>query len=346
MELSARYYDGRTSRACEVRLSFAADDTVSLLGEGVSLRWRLSELDIADRLGNTPRSVELPNGGKCEVADNDALDAVLAQRRLAQKGGWLHRLESRWIYVVFAVLITGAFSWGTISHGIPWLAEHAAYALPHSVDRQLGQGTLKVLDRTLFSGSRLDEAHRAVLQQRFKAMTDGLPDANSYRLVFRHSKKVGANAFALPSGIVVVTDALVELSCSDDEVIAVLAHEVGHLEHRHSLRMVMQDSAVALLLATVSGDPFSASTLAAALPTVLVHARYSREFETEADDYAYDFLVSHRIPTQAFADILTRLGGEKETAAAEAFLSSHPGTQQRVQRFRASSPAVNLSPQH
>ncbi len=344
MELSARYYDGRTSQACDVRLSFFMDDSISLLGEGVSLRFRLSELNIADRLGNTPRSIDLPNGGKCEVADNDALDAVLAQHRLVQKGDLLHRLESRLIYVVIAVVVTGVFSWGTISYGIPWFAEHAAYALPHSVDRQLGQGTLKVLDRTLFSGSRLDEAHRAVLQQRFTEVTAGLPDGDTYRLVFRHSDKVGANAFALPSGIVVVTDALVELSGSDDEVIAVLAHEVGHLEHRHSLRMVMQDSAVALVVATVTGDPFSSSTLAAALPTILVHARYSREFETEADDYAYDFLVSHQIPTRAFADMLTRLGGEGETSAAEAFLSSHPGTRERLQRFRASAPVVRARP--
>jgi len=337
VELPARYYDGRTSQACDVRLSFSPDDTLSLLGEGVSLRFRLHELNIADHLGNTPRSIELPNGGKCEVADNDALDAVLAHYRLAPKGDWLHRLESRLIFVAAAVILTAAFSWGTFSYGIPWLAEQTAYALPHSIDRQLGQGTLKVLDRMLFSESQLEETRRAALQQRFDEVTAGLPDGDSYRLVFRHSDKIGANAFALPSGIVVVTDALVELSWNDDEVIAVLAHEVGHLEHRHSLRIVMQDSAVALVAATVTGDPFSSSTLAAALPTMLVHTRYSREFETEADDYAYDFLVSHRIPTQAFADILTRLGNEKETSATEAFLSSHPGTQKRVERFRKSS---------
>ena len=165
-------------------------------------------------------------------------------------------------------------------------------------------------------------------------MTAGLPDGDSYRLEFRHSNKIGANAFALPSGIVVVTDALVKLGQTDDEVVAVLAHEVGHLEHRHSLRMVMQDSAVALLIATVSGDPFSSSTLVAALPTLLVHARYSRKFEAEADDYAYDFLVAQGIPTQAFADMLVRLGAKDETSAAEEFLSSHPGTQERIERFR------------
>lgn len=340
MELTARYYDGRTSQASDARLAFYMDGTVSLLAEGVSLRFRLSELGIADRLGNTPRSIQLPNGGKCEVADNEALDTLLVQHQLAQKGGWLHRLESSLTYVVLAVVVTGVFAWGTISHGIPWLAEHAAYALPHSVDRQLGQGTLKVLDRTLFSESQLDESHRGLLQLRFEEVIAGLPDGDTYRLEFRHSDKVGANAFALPSGIVVVTDALVELSRNDDEVIAVLAHEVGHLEHRHSLRMVMQNSAVALVIATVTGDPFSSSTLAAALPTMLVHARYSREFETEADDYAYDFLVSHQIPPQAFADMLTRLGGEAETSTAEAFLSSHPGTRERVQRFRAFVPAA------
>ena len=337
MELAARYYDGRTSQPCDVRLAFAQDHSVSLFGAGVSLRFRLSELDIADRLGNTPRCIGLPDGGKCEVADNAALDEVLAQYGMTQ-GHWLHRLESHMAYVAAAVVLTAAFSWSAFSYGIPWLAKQAAYALPHSVDRQLGQGTLKVLDRSLLGASQLDEAQRAGLQQRFRELTGGLPDGDSYQLVFRSGDRVGANAFALPSGIVVVTDALVELGRNDDEVVAVLAHEIGHLEYRHSLRMVMQDSAVALLIATVSGDPFSSSALVAGLPTLLVHARYSREFETEADDYAYDFLVSHRIPTQAFADMMLRISGDRETSSVAAFLSTHPGTQERIRRFRTTAP--------
>ncbi len=337
MQLSARYYDGRTSQACEVQLEFSPDGSLSLFGEGVSFQFAFSTLEIGARLGHTPRSIRLPNGGKCEVADNDALDSILISLGAPQRGKWLHHLESSLAYVIVAVALTGGFVWGMVEYGIPWLAERAAYAVPHSVDRQLGQGTLKVLDKSLFSATQLDEEKRTELQRRFVEITRGLEDGGSYRLEFRSSKKMGANAFALPSGIVVVTDELVRLGNSDDEVVSVLAHEVGHLEHRHSLRTVMQDSALALVIATVTGDPFSSSALAVALPTVLVHAQYSREFETEADDYAYRYLTDNGIPTQVFADMLQRLSGDRRTSTVEAFLSSHPVTIERIERFRAGS---------
>jgi Zn-dependent protease with chaperone function len=250
---------------------------------------------------------------------------------------WIHRLESNLVYAIFAVAVTAGFSWGMVSHGIPWLAEQAAYALPQGVDRKLGQGTLDALDHSVFKASSLSQEKRAQLSRRFLQMTRGLKGGEDYRLEFRGGGKIGANAFALPSGIVVVTDELVELSENDDEVIAVLAHEIGHLEYRHSLRMVMQDSALALVISAVTGDPFSASTLAVALPTVLVHASYSRDFETEADDYAYDYLTEQQIPTQSFANILIRLGGDSETASMAEFLSSHPGTGERLRRFMAYS---------
>lgn len=335
MELAARYYDGRTSRGSEVRVQFAADRSLSLSGEGVSLRFAFSELDIDSRLGNTPRRVRLPNGGQCEIADNDALDAWLATHAPSVGHGLLHRLESNLAYVLLAVAITAAFSWGAVEWGIPWMARHAAYALPASLDRQLGQGTLKTLDGTLFEPTTLDAGHRERLQQRFAQVIRGLDNAPDYRLEFRNAEALGPNAFALPSGIVVVTDQLVALSRNDEEVVAVLAHEVGHLEHRHSLRMAMQDSALALVLATVTGDPFSSSALAVALPTLLVHAAYSRDFETEADDYAYRYLVANGIPTEAFADILERMAGDGAQDKSVGFLSSHPLTQARTQRFRS-----------
>jgi Zn-dependent protease with chaperone function len=322
-----------------VRLVFFANGRVQILGEGVSLEFPVGELQFASRIGNTPRAIALPNHGKCEVADNDALDAVLLAAGNRRGRDWLHRMESSLAYVMLAVVVTGGFAWGMVTTGIPWMAEQAANALPPSVDRALGQGTLDTLDRVLFSESTLDPQHRQQLGQRFLAMTRAMPDAQDYRLEFRNGESVGANAFALPSGIVVVTDELVGLSENDDEVVAVLAHELGHLQHRHSLRMVMQGSALALLAAAITGDPFSTSTLALALPTVLVHSSYSRDFETEADSFAYDYLVAHRIPVHAFADIMQRLAGEDDGPGVERYLSSHPATAERIQRFRNPVPA-------
>jgi Zn-dependent protease with chaperone function len=142
-----------------------------------------------------------------------------------------------------------------------------------------------------------------------------------------------------------MTDELVVASENDDELVAILAHEIGHLEHRHSIRMAMQSSAVALIIAAISGDVVSSSSLLVALPTVLIHSSYSQEFETEADDYAWHYLVDNAIPTGSFASILTRIDGASGDSVVSKYLSSHPGTRLRVQRFIQGSAKSNMSRQ-
>lgn len=338
MSLTGTYYDGTTSRAEQVELSITGDRQIRIHGGSVDDRFHINNLKISDRIGNIPRALELPGGGRCDVSDNKALDSFLKQ--LGYTGNstsWIHALESRWSYVALAIAITVAFSWGMFFRGIPVLADHAARALPTSIDRALGQGTLEILDRGLLGESGLDSEVRLRIRQRFDTMTRDLEDGNHYHLEFRAGKKLGANAFALPSGIIMVTDELIDLAGNDDEVIAILAHEIGHLVHRHSVRIVMQDSAVALLVTTITGDAFSTSTLAAALPIVLLHSGYSQEFETEADRYAWNYLVDNSIPTKSFADILEHISGDEETSAVEKYLSTHPGTQERIEMFRGST---------
>ena len=332
VEVTARYYDGNSSAASDVRLFFGNAGLITITGTGLATSHSLDDITVSSRLGNTPRSIYLPDGSLCEVSDNDLLDRLLAGR-LSKHGNWLHRLESRTLYVLLAVGLTLFTTLATVEHGIPWLAQRAADALPQSVDRQLGQGTLDLMDRTLLSASELGETTRRRLGARFGEMTAALNKGDQYRLEFRHGGEIGANAFALPSGIVVMTDELVALSENDDELVAILAHEIGHLEHRHSIRMAMQSSAVALIIATITGDAVSASTLVVALPTVLIHSSYSQEFEHEADDYAYRYLLDNGIDTAHFARILARITGDDADTVVDRYLSSHPGTRERTARF-------------
>ena len=294
----------------------------------------LAEVSFSSRLGNTPRLLTLPDGASCHIDDNDVVDEFLKQHKTNITAHWLHILESQVGYVLLAVAFTAVFTWGMITYGIPYFATKLAYNLPESVEHSLGNGTLEALDKVMFSASTLDETTRQRLQQRFEAMKQQVNHNSAYRMVFRRGDKIGANAFALPSGIIVVTDELVEASNNDDEVIAILAHEIGHLVHRHSIRMVMQNSAVAVLVATITGDPFSTSSLVVALPTILVNSKYSREFEIEADDFAYQYLVDNNMDTQIFATILERIAGGDSESGFDNYLSSHPGTRERLMRFR------------
>jgi Zn-dependent protease with chaperone function len=335
MSFKARYYDGRTSAAREVEVVLYADGRIVVTGTEELQNAFVREVRISERIGNTPRRIAFADGATVETGHNDALDQWLAHLGAHSRQHRVFELERRWQIALLALVLTIAGTWAFMRFGLPTAAEYAARVLPRSVDTAIGEGGLETMDRLFFGPSELPAPRQAELQSMFGRMVRELDADNRLRLELRSSNRViGANAFALPSGIVVMTDELVALSRDDGEIESVLAHEVGHVVHRHSLRMLLQSSASALLMFTLLGDVSSVSTLAASLPTVLVHAKYSRDFEREADDYSYEWLQRRGIPAHRFGDLLQRIEAaqdpDHDDDRAMSYFSSHPRTQERV----------------
>jgi Zn-dependent protease with chaperone function len=351
--VNAWHYAKGSSRRQAVQLSLDGP-TLLLDGLDAPLTFAFNDVRISDRLSNTPRSLEFPDGSRCETVDNDTLDKWLAERGAQSGYRFIHKLESRMGYAVIALLFTVGAVWAGITIGAPTLAKLAAEKLPTSVEATLGKQTLATLDKVYFSPSKLDEAKQKEVSATFDRVNSSLQRDKKIELVFRHGDKIGANALALPSGTVVVTDELVDLAKNQEELFAVLSHEAGHIAHHHPLRGWLQDSMVALIVATIASDASSLSVLAAGLPTALLNAKHSREFETEADDFAYNKMVEQKIPLRNFANILSRLqegvpdkkdakdetkpskktdNNQKDSGAMD-FLSSHPATTERIKRFQ------------
>lgn len=333
--IRAKFYDGKTSLGTPVWIHLDSASKLRISGLERELIYGLSELRISARVGDTPRSIYLPGGAMCETSGNEAIDAFLRRQGRGGLQAVTHVLESKWRYVVLLLLFTIIGVWTSIEYGIPALAKRVAYTFPASTDIALGRAGLKNLDKTLFTPSVLEKDRQDHLLKVFEAMTRELADGHNYRLEFRKSDHVGPNAFALPSGIIVVTDKLVLLAQHQNELIGVLAHEIGHVKYRHALRTLLQNSAVSLLVVSVAGDLTSLTELSATLPKLLVEAGYSRAFETEADQFALQYMLEHNIPPTYFAEILIRI--EEETVhegKRNNYLASHPVTNQRIKMFR------------
>jgi Zn-dependent protease with chaperone function len=205
--------------------------------------------------------------------------------------------------------------------------------MPADADRAIGAGTLDVLDRVAFRSSELPNKRQQELRHRFIDMTKTLDDGHEYQLEFRRGGMIGANAFALPSGIVVMTDELVEMAKSDDELIAVLAHEIGHVRGRHALRQLLQAAGVSSLAAALFGDVSSISAVLSAAPALL-HAKHSRDFEREADTFAKQWLHENGIAESNFDAILCRMSGAHGDMNGDDrfdYFASHPSTTERAQ---------------
>jgi len=333
IELSATYYDGKSSDGTPVTLRFEPGGPLRIEGLLEPLEVAADAVRVAPRLGDTVRSLRLPGGASCEAIDNDGVDALARALGQGRRSGWIHRLESHWRFALLALALVVAVVVVGIQLVIPKLAEHVARNVPEELAYDLGRGTLATLDEALFSPSQLPEDRRAGLARAFDGIASVFPDL-PLRLEFRRAGF--PNAFALPDGTVVVTDELVTLAERDEQVVSVLAHEVGHVHHRHSLRMALESSSVALLAGVVLGDATQLVAVASALPAVYANAHYSRSHEVEADTFALAYMDRSGLPRRHFADMLEALqravSGSREPG--KSYLSSHPPTSDRVRRFR------------
>lgn len=335
VQFLARYFDGQTSHAHDVTVQADAHGTLQVIGLASPLSVPAQQLRISARLGNTTRSITFPNGAKLESDDNDAVDRL--QQQLGVHSGFriVHFLESRWKVALGCVVVLALLAAGWLKWGIPVMAEYIARRVPKEMAFDIGAGTLSALDRITFEPTLLLPEDQDRLQTKFQALAASYRDLPLH-LVFRHAGF--PNAFALPDGTIVVTDELVYLADSDEQVLAVLCHEVGHLYHRHALRMALESSTMALLIGTYLGDATQMAGVLASLPTVYTQAHYSRNHESEADTFALDYLRVHDIAPHHFADILSKLeeklGGGQRSPEALQYLSSHPPTRERIARFR------------
>lgn len=339
-EFPVVYFDGASARAHPGRAQFGANGGLELvLATGEVLRFAPGEARVRPRLGDTPRVIHLPDERHCETEDNAAVDEALAWLGQGRRAAWLHRLERSGRAVALGLLVVSAAAWVAIRYGLPAAAEEIAYRLPIEVNEQIGRDALTALDHLVFEHATLSAERQAALRGQFREYLRLTGDGYPYRLEFRAAKKLGANALAFPSGVIVVTDGLVELARDDRELIAVLAHECGHIQRRHGLRTVMQNSAVVVLFSLITGDISSVTALGGALPTLLLESKFSRTFEAEADEHAVVGLRRAGISPNHLADILLRLEEQRPELELDAkildYVRSHPPTSERIEWIRA-----------
>lgn len=333
-DIRASFYDGQSSQRHLVHLSWGEQGVLSLRGEGIQRDYPCSDIQKTSRLGKVVRLIDFIDGGRLESDACVELDTYLDQFQLGQREGLIHKLEHSLKYIAVAVVVTMLTAWGFVVYGIPVMAERIAYVLPADIQNDLGDGVLESLDSYVFEPSTLSETRQQGIREWFTRLASQVEDRDRLTLEFRASPLLGANALALPSGTIVVTDGLVELSQHDEEVASVLAHEIGHIQYRHSLRGAIQNSGVALVIALMLGDASAISSFAVALPTVMVNMKYSRNFESEADDFARELMLQYNIPLHRFADILSRMGESKKVVDREtSFFDSHPAIQERIEQF-------------
>lgn len=328
-KLAASFYDGRVSRAHAVELHVGAQGIV-LIGPSLQREYAWNATGLSERLQRAPRLIRFADGGHCEVIDQSGLDGALAA--VGYRDSWVARSQRRWSFAAVALVLLAAAVFAIYRWELPAVVDLAVARIPPRVEDDFGIQAARIVEQqfapTRLSGVQADRAWRV-----FESIAPH--DGRDFRLVLREGGPVGANAFALPGGTVVVTDELVRLAADDAALAGVLAHEIGHVERRHLLRQMISSSVVGAVVTLIAGD---VSGVLTALPAALANLSYSRDMEREADSYAVNLLKSKGIAVEPFADLLQRLQsahGTGEAAGGVRYLQTHPDSGERIAAIRA-----------
>jgi beta-barrel assembly-enhancing protease len=152
------------------------------------------------------------------------------------------------------------------------------------------------------------------------------------------------NAFALPGGKVIIQTGLIENAKSWEEVMGVLSHELSHVTRRHHIRGIINNVGIFAILSAFVGDVSALAGTFANLGGELASLSNSRDFENEADQTGWDYLVKAKINPSGFISFFETLKKEteKETVIDStlnksidlSFLSTHPNTQERIDNLK------------
>lgn len=342
----ARYYDGHAAAPQEVTFAIGRDADPQLLiatPDGMQLDgWPLSEVFEVTarqdelRLGarNRPYGARLVLSGDGLVTAARKLLPHLARQQRADRGE-----QFRLIGLATGALVSVIAAY---IFGVPLLARNIVPLVPPQWEADLGATARQQIDQIIgFDGFVLhcdtdpdSLANRAIRSFATEVMEGtGSPFTPDIQVVYSDIP----NAFALPGGSSYYFSALLAQTESPDEFAGVMAHELGHVYHRHGLEGLIESSATGLLVGFVLGD-LTGLSVAGGLGAALIDTRFSRDAERQADQFAADAGQRMGFRPAALADLLERVAGDDHASQMLQIFSSHPLTADRRAALEAAPP--------
>lgn len=334
MSIAARFHDGLTARVHAVGLDHEAGTLVIRAGDGSEIaRWPTAELFAVPSRKNELRlgANGLPTGARVVVTGREDVGRVLAtlpvltEKRRQQTGREI-RLAVTATVALAAVIVAYLY-------GVPLLASRLVTLVPPAWEQSLGETVARQMEASLGESngwqvcdSNPDSlANRAIARFGAAAMEGS---GSPFTLDITVVKSDIPNAFALPGGQVFFFSALLEQAETQDEFAGVLAHEVGHVAHRHGMEQLISTAGTGALIGFILGD-MTGISVAAGLGATIIDARFSRDAERQADAFAAHVAERMAFNPAGLADLINRVGADDEFARALALLSTHPLTEDR-----------------
>ncbi|MBS1175034.1 MAG: peptidase Ste24p [Burkholderiaceae bacterium] len=340
------------SERIPAQVELTDDGRVVLWMAQTHTNFSLQDVRLSDAIGSVPRALHLPDDWVFHAYAPEQLSAVFALAPVPTWVKWVDGFERHRLWIVGAIAVTLLSVVAFYQFVIPPLVVGVSNALPSSVYQAMGQQTLRTLEQLDVQASTVPAERQAALMQRFNAYVQAHEtwfSKSQPKLLFRDWKGV-PNAVTLADGHILITDDLLKLLDHDDEVYAVLLHELGHVHGNHVMHSVVRASLLSIGVAVVVGDASTLANTVVSAGTLVANMSYSREMEIEADAFAARQLNAERIGVAPFIRSFEKLEStherkqpsaeENQPSSISDWFASHPNTEERIRRLRQFEPIM------
>lgn len=319
--------------------------------EGMSFRLPLQGLEMeAGGAANRLVFFKHPEhaGKVIHTADRSILDhacwghdlGLMRQRGRLVRG---HRASKGIVWGVLAAFVVGLVALYAFRDT---LVRTAAKAVPAEWEIQTGDW---LFERMMVTERLVeDEQLAADLEKITGPLIRGISDRR-YPLKFHIIEDPSLNAFAMPGGNVVLHSGLLLAAGSPEEVAGVLAHEIAHVTQRHGIRGILSSAGLYLVVQTLLGDVTGVVAVLKDNGQFLLSRQFSREFEREADERAWEDLQAANISPEGMIRFFERMLEEEKRVMEKLeeitpgedggrvlqLASTHPATRERIDSLTA-----------
>jgi len=326
--IEAKYFDGHSSASQQIIIAF--NDTMNefrlQVADGISFLWQLEDLQF-EQYGSL---LELRNanysGAVLKIDNKDFsqqfYEMMKQDRRLDIHSRLLNLGFSKITAIAFCffcLMVLGYF------YVLPPVAERLVVLLPASFDNEIGD---------IFMETFLNEHDVDTVKTRYlEKFASNLNLKNAKPLRFTVVKSNELNAFALPNGHIVVYTAILDSMNSSDELVALLGHEVSHVNNRHSTKMLCRNLAGYMVISLIFSDINGVMAVLTDNAQQLQSLSYSRTFEQEADEQGLKIIIDNHVDPNGMVKLFDQLEKENDISIPQ-IISSHPSTEDRKENLQ------------
>lgn len=321
------YFDGLSAKVNVVNVTIKQDRLVLHTQDyNVARIVNTVELSKAEFIGNNRVLIRLNNktGELLDISSEDFVrDFKTAFPRISGKNFLEKIADSGWkgitaIVVLLMVLVVGLYFFV-----VPFFGEMSARFIPQQYEEQLGEVVYGNMIKTYI----IDSAKTKLVNELLSEIDFQTPYNLKIVVVDVNQK----NAFAMPGGHIIIYSGIIDEMEDYAELVGLLAHEVSHVNHRHSLRSIFRSLSSYIFISVLLNDVNGVTAVLVENVNSFKNLSYSRKLEAEADKEGLKILYHNQIDPNGMVKLFEVLMKEGDMPDQLEFLSSHPLTTKRIE---------------